>query len=177
MRVVLKPLGCMGAAGLIFAAQFFCAFSSLAAGPTEAWEAHRATAEDQRAIEVLLNNYTRSVTEGDSQLFESQLLHRSIPFSYVDEDASFNPSATSVSDYAGFKASVFDSGQRFHQSFSHVEIRQDANLAQVSLDFETRSDTTGKGARGWKVLQLLRVQGHWKIVSELYTAYSIEKAR
>ena len=30
-----------------------------------------------------------------------------------------------------------------------------------------------EGTYGWKALTLLKVAGHWKIASELYTAYSL----
>jgi hypothetical protein len=56
------------------------------------------------------------------------------------------------------------------QRFRNIHIEQDGALANVSLVFV---NTTARGAAwGWKTLQLLKVEGQWKIASEFYTAHS-----
>jgi len=58
----------------------------------------------------------------------------------------------------------------------NIKIEQDADLAQVSLDFVTTLDATGSSGYGWKILHLLKIRGNWKIASEFYTGYALEKA-
>ncbi|WP_394782098.1 nuclear transport factor 2 family protein [Undibacterium sp.] len=138
----------------------------------------KASPEEAKAIHTLLDTYTQSVTDRNKALFESLLLDENIPFFCVEDLSrpSFQASTKTVSSYAGFRKSVFDSGTRFHQTFSNVKIEQEGALAQVSLNFETLVDGTNDGGRGWKVLHLLKINGKWKIASEFYTAYSIKKS-
>jgi len=75
--------------------------------------------------------------------------------------------------YAGFRKTVFASGVRYTQQFYNIHIERDGGLAQVSLDFVTKNAKSGRGGYGWKILQLIKVQGQWKIASELYTARSL----
>ncbi|TDR46587.1 SnoaL-like protein [Tahibacter aquaticus] len=134
---------------------------------------HRASAADREAIGQVLAAYTQSVIGRDPARFESLLLSRDIPFSSTDAASGKTAGAVDTRRYADFKAAVFDSGERFQQQFYNVRIAQDGELAQVSLDFVTTRLSTGRGGYGWKVLQLLKVDGEWKIASELYTAYAI----
>lgn len=136
-----------------------------------------SAAQHQAEIEQLLHNYTHSVSTGNRALFESQLLDRNIPFFGVRGklDDAFDPDSKGVQNYAAFQVSVFDSGVKFAQKFSNVKIESAGDLAQVSLDFETVRVESGEGGRGWKVLQLLRIQGRWKIVSELFTVNPLVK--
>jgi len=55
-------------------------------------------------------------------------------------------------------------------------IEQDGVLAQASLDFVTRVTGSKQGGYGFKTLTLVKVQGHWKIASEFYTAFSLPEA-
>lgn len=132
---------------------------------------HMPSEDSRKQIQEVLDNYTKSVTAGDRALFESQLLDEKIPFFGLGEklSPSFEPSLQSLQGYAGFRKAVFESGKKYSQKFSNINIDQDGDLAQVSLDFETTLVESGKGVHGWKILQLLKIQGHWKIVSELYT--------
>lgn len=70
---------------------------------------------------------------------------------------------------------AFASGTRYEQHFYNVEIKQDGPLAQVSLDFVIKEIGTQAGGYGRQTLQLLKVQGQWKIASEIYTAYPLPK--
>ena len=63
------------------------------------------------------------------------------------------------------------SGKRYKQRFSNVKIEQVGLLAQVSLDYETALQEEDFSGKGWKVLHLLKVGGHWKIASEFYVGY------
>lgn len=136
-----------------------------------------SAAQHHAEIEKLLHNYTHSVSTGNRTLFESQLLDKNIPFFGVrgQLDETFDPDSKGVQNYAAFKASVFDSGVEFAQKFSNVKIESSGDLAQVSLNFETVRVASGEGGRGWKVLQLLRFRGRWKIVSELFTVNPLVK--
>ena len=50
-----------------------------------------------------------------------------------------------------------------------MKISQDGVLADVSLVF---INTTANGSSwGWKTLQLLKVNGQWKIASEFFTTH------
>jgi hypothetical protein len=133
---------------------------------------------DRGPIQALLDSYTRSVSTGDQALFESLLLDAQIPFFAVRSppDESIAPSLQSIQSYASFRRSVFESGKKYAQTFSDVDIQQDGDLAQVSLRFRTIVLDSGQGAEGWKTLQLLRVAGRWKIASELYTVRAIAAA-
>jgi hypothetical protein len=126
---------------------------------------------DDAAIHQLLDNYTRSVSTGDRRLFESQLLDLKIPFSYVGTSArsARRPTLADFQDYAGFRATIFDSGKKYRQRFSHVSIEQVGDLAQVSLDYQTALQGEPYQGSGWKILQLVRVDRRWKIASEFFT--------
>jgi hypothetical protein len=124
---------------------------------------------DRQSIEALLASYTRCVTEHDEAGFEALLLDKQIPFSSVEaSSASVGP--RDLGHYEDFRQAVFASGKRYRQRFYNVRIEQHGALAQVSLDFVTEQlSADRKSSTGWKVLQLVRVGGQWKIASELYT--------
>jgi hypothetical protein len=129
----------------------------------------QASTADYQAIETLLASYTRCVTEHDEAGFRALLLNEKIPFANVEESAASN-NPPNLRQYEGFRQSVFASGQRFRQRFYNVRIEQHGALAQVSLNFVTEQGSGKRGsATGWKVLQLVKVGGRWKIASELYT--------
>ena len=125
------------------------------------------------AINRLLSNYTASVFHGDRTAFEAQLLDASIPFSYVPQGAAGGngPNRADFRDYADFRRAIFESGRKYRQRFRNIEIKQLGNLAQVSLDYQTSIQGEPFRGSGWKVLQLVKVNGRWLIASELYTAY------
>ena len=124
-----------------------------------------STGPDRKAIEVLLDTYTKSVSTKDQALFESLLLDKDIPFSDVDSAVRRD---RGIRRYEAFRKSVFD-GPPFTQKFQDVHIMQDGSLANVSLVFV---NTSVQGLSwGWKTLQLLKVAGQWKIASEFYTGH------
>jgi hypothetical protein len=133
-----------------------------------------ASPEELALINQLLAQYTGSVTDGDAKRFESQLLDLNIPFSGMSKDVGAPAGVASlanVQNYQGFKQAIFGSGKRYKQRFSNVKIEQVGLLAQVSLDYETALQDEPYSGKGWKVLHLLKVGGHWKIVSEFYVGY------
>ena len=123
---------------------------------------------DRRAIEALLEAYTRAVSTKDQALFETLLLGTDIPFSGVQGELRAGSGARDVRSYGGFRDDVFK-GAPFLQRFRNVRIEQDGPLAQVSLVFVNTSRTGTSW--GWKTLQLLKVGGRWKIASEFYTGH------
>ena len=135
----------------------------------DSWNAP-STAELQR-INAVLETYTRSVSDGDAQRFESQLLDLKIPFAGVRGDLAASATLATVQDYAGFRKAIFESGKRFKQRFSNIKIEQVGDLAQVSLDYETALKESDYDGKGWKVIHLLKVAGRWKIASEFFTGY------
>jgi hypothetical protein len=129
----------------------------------------QASTADHQAIETLLASYARCVTEHDEAGFRALLLDETITFANVEESAASN-NPPNLRQYEGFRQSVFASGQRLRQRFYNARIEQHGVLAQVSLDFVTEQVSGKRGsATGWKVLQLVKVGGRWKIASELYT--------
>jgi hypothetical protein len=133
---------------------------------------HVATAEDHAAIADVLDRYTRSVTAGDEAGFRALLLDDDIPFAAVSPARGGKDVTTAtLRRYPDFRDAVFRSGQHFLQTFHHVSIEQDGPLAQASLDFVTRSGNGG--STGWKVLQLVKTAGGWKIASEFFTVRSL----
>jgi hypothetical protein len=140
---------------------------------------HTQSADDRKAIEEVLATYTRSVSTSDEPSFEALLLNEDVTFTSADvvERPNVATGAPDLRHYKDFRHSVFESGQHLQQQFFNVKIEQDGPLAQVSLDFVTLLRDTQRGGYGWKVLQLLKVQGKWKIVSEIYTAYSLNETR
>jgi hypothetical protein len=141
---------------------------SLFAAPLYAKSTERpfsSPAADRRAIEVLLSNYTKAVSTKNQALFETLLLSKDIPFSYVSNgDLAVDEHGTR--QYQAFRKSVFE-GPAFTQSFKDVHIHQDGNLADVTLVF-VNVDAKGPSS-GWKTMQLLKVKGSWKIASEFFT--------
>ena len=140
---------------------------------------HTQTVEDTKAIEEVLATYTRSVTNGDERSFAALLLDENVTFTSTDalERAYAGAKLPDLRRYRDFRHTVFESGQHLQQQFFNVRIQQDGPLAQVSLDFVTVQRDTQHGGYGWKVLQMLKVQGKWKIASELYTVYSLDETR
>ncbi len=135
---------------------------------------HTASPQDKQAIEQLLHSYTAAVTDGNEAAFTSLLLNADVPFTATaDVTAGADPQHLETRHFGQFRQAVFLSGKHYKQSFYNVRIDQDGPLAQVSLDFLTKVPGSGQGGYGWKVLQLLKVQGQWKIASEFYTAYPL----
>ena len=146
-----------------------------ASAPGEATTFNRPAPEDDVAIRHLLDTYTKSVMAGDRARFESQLLDLSIPFYGVTQGRKpvERSGLAIVQDYAGFRGAIFDSGKKFRQTFSNIKIEQVGNLAQVSLDYQTAPQDQAYAFTRWKVLQLIKLDGQWKIASEFYTGYPI----
>ncbi|MBC3916947.1 hypothetical protein H8L32_05615 [Undibacterium sp. CY18W] len=143
--------------------------------PVDFQSHYLSTAEDKLAIEHLLNSYTTSVSNGDGKTFATLLLDEKVPFMAVRgvPDIVNKGDALDTRRYADFREGVFGSGRKLEQAFFNVKINQDGALAQVSLDFITKEAGTQKGGFGWKLLHLLKVNGHWKIASEFYTVRAL----
>ncbi len=125
-----------------------------------------ATGADKAAIEALLKSYTQAVSTKDQALFETLLLNKDVSFSWVD--AGGVKAGAKESNYEGFRKAVFE-GPAFTQSFQNISILNDQALATVSLVFV---NTTPAGSDwGWKTMQLLKVDGRWKIASEFFTSH------
>ncbi len=163
-----------GTAFLTLAA-LFVAFPALAAAPAYLSQ-HETSADDLAAIQTLLTTYTTAVTNHDEAAFETLLLNEAVPFSGVT--GKLGAGAATPPDtqrYSDFRKSIFAPGARYSQQFYNVQIQQDGSLAQVALDFVTKDEASGQAGYGWKTLQLLKVQGHWKIASEFYTGRAVPK--
>jgi hypothetical protein len=155
---------------------FVAVSSPLAAHEAPAFVAkHHNTPEDKRAIERVLATYTKSVTDGNEAAFTALLLNVEVPFSSTRElvTGKADPGHTQTHNYEQFRQAVFASGKHYEQYFYNEKIEQDGELAQVSVDFVTTEAGTHKGGFGWKTLQLLKMQGEWKIASEFYTVYTL----
>lgn len=144
--------------------------ASTAARATPIPPSFKSSAPDRAAIQALLDTYTKAVSTKDQALFETLLLDRNIPFSNVTDAMTGNGSAQATRRYDSFRKGVFE-GPPFTQRFQDIHIQQDGALAQVSLVFVNVS----KRGRswGWKTLQLLKMDDHWKIASEFYTGHSL----
>lgn len=124
--------------------------------------------EDRTAIGVLLDTYTKAVSTKDQALFESLLLDKAIPFSGVPLSAEGKGAFVQTSHYEEFRKGVFE-GEPFTQTFRDIQIHQDGTLAQVSLVFENTTATAKSW--GWKTMELLKVDGRWKIAAEFFTGH------
>jgi len=125
--------------------------------------------EDRKAIEMVLENYTRAVSNKDEALFESLLLNENIPFSDAPSAINASGADQGTQHYDSFRKGVFE-GPAFTQRFENIHIDQDGPLASVSLVFVNTSEKSSSW--GWKTLQLLKVHGRWKIASEFYTGHA-----
>jgi hypothetical protein len=125
--------------------------------------------EDRKAIEKLLDTYTQAVSGKDQARFEALLLNKDIPFSDASSAIGAGGAAHGTQHYDSFRKGVFE-GPAFTQHFQDVHIVQDGPLATVSLVFVNTS--TQGSSWGWKTLQLLKVNGKWKIASEFYTGHA-----
>jgi Putative lumazine-binding len=135
------------------------------AGPMSTPPSFDSVGDDRRAIDALLSSYTKAVSSKDQALFETLLLNKQITFS----DVSSAIAAKEAAHYESFRKAVFG-GPAFTQRFQDIHVAQDGPLADVSLVFV---NTSAKGMSwGWKTLQLLKVEGQWKIASEFYTGHS-----
>lgn len=144
--------------------------SASASSPPSATSIPRANTADRRAIEALLASYARCLSEDDEAGFRALLLDSRIPFADVQPSPA-SIDAYDLRRYRTFRHAVFAGGRRYRQRFYHVRIEQHGPLAQVSLVFvaEEISGKKKEVATGWKILQLAKVGGRWKIASELYT--------
>lgn len=125
--------------------------------------------EDRQQIEKLLENYTKAVSTRDQTLFESLLLDKAIPFSGVPLVQKAGDPPIKTANYEDFRKGVFE-GAPFKQEFENVHIEQDATLAQVSLVFV--NTTPEEKIWGWKTMQLVKVNGQWKIAAEFFTGHN-----
>lgn len=132
---------------------------------------YHTSTEDTQAILRLLNQYTTSVSNGDKDTFANLLLDDNVPFMAVRGVTNIvaDSGVLDTRRYTDFRESVFSSGKKLEQAFFNVKVNQDGALAQVSLDFVTKQSGTQTGGFGWKLLHLLKINGHWKIASEFYT--------
>lgn len=174
-RPLLQPHGLWLAAALALAAP--ATWATQPPAPTTSTTTAKASVDTDQII-ALLDSYTSSVSTGNRARFEQLLLDEKIPFYGLPGTlpSSFVPSLQTVQNYAGFRAAIFESGTQYAQRFFNIKIDQDGDLAQVSLNFETRVVGSDSGGQGWKILHLLKVNGHWKIASEFYTAYRLAPA-
>jgi len=126
--------------------------------------------EDRQAIEELLSTYTKAVSTKNQALYETLLLNKDIPFSGASSAIKKAADAEHpTQNYESFRKGVFE-GPPFTQRFQNVTIQQDGPLAQVSLVYV---NTAPDGSNwGWKTVQLLKIAGHWKIVSEFYNGHA-----
>jgi hypothetical protein len=131
-------------------------------------EPESSVAAEQKAIRALLDNYTKAVSTRNQPLFESLLLNEHIPFSHASSAVERAKQVDGTQNYEQFRKGVF-AGPPFTQRFQDIHITQDGSLAQVSLIFV---NTSASGVSwGWKTLQLLEVDGQWKIASEFFTTH------
>jgi len=156
-----KPL----AIALLLVASPWCQAQAPATSIPSSFE---STGADRRAIEALLESYTRAVSTKDQALFETLLLDKEIPFSDAASAIKAKEAPAGTHRYESFRRGVFE-GSPFTQKFRDVHITQDGPLAQVSLVFVNTWD--GGASWGWKTLQLLKVAERWKIASEFYTGH------
>jgi len=122
---------------------------------------------DPAAIKVLLATYTRAVSTKDQSLIETLLLNKAIPFSYIPANG-VPISDHGTEKYEVFRKGVFE-GAAFTQRFEDVRILQHGGVADVTLVFV--NTTTKSSTRGWKSMQLLKIDGSWKIASEFFTDF------
>jgi hypothetical protein len=123
---------------------------------------------DRQAIQVLLATYTRAVSTKDRRLFETLLLNQEIPFSSAGAATSAADRTDGSRNYPSFRKGVFER-EAFTQRFKDIHIEQGGALANVTLVFI--NNRAGSEAWGWKTMQLLKIDGHWKIASEFYTSH------
>ena len=153
-------------ATILFAAATSCLAAEPASTPIPPGFA--STGADRSAIEALLESYTRAVSTKDQPLFETLLLNKDIPFSDAGSAIKGKGADGGTRRYESFRRGVFE-GPAFTQKFQDVHIVQDGPLADVSLVFVNTA--TDGSSWGWKTLQLLKVDGQWKIASEFYTGH------
>ncbi|UAJ09099.1 nuclear transport factor 2 family protein [Glacieibacterium megasporae] len=139
---------------------------TLSAQTTPGDPSFESVGDDRRAIQTLLDTYTKAVSTKDQALFETLLLNKAISFSDADSAVRRGSVDGGTHNYGAFRKGVFE-GAPFRQAFKDVKILQAGPLAQVSLVF-VNTDAAGSTS-GWKTLQLLKVGGRWKIASEFYT--------
>jgi hypothetical protein len=162
----------MGMLQMKLGAVFLAAVVSLAplaaASAEPVPKSFESTGDDRKAIEVLLQTYTKAVSGKDQALFETLLLNKQIPFSDAYSAVAAKGAEQGTQHYESFRKGVFE-GAPFTQRFQDVHIDQDGPMANVSVVFV---NTTAQGSSwGWKTLQLLKVGGRWKIASEFYTGH------
>jgi len=124
------------------------------------------TVDERTSIEEVLTTYTDAVSSKNQSKFESILLSKNIPFSYVPAGAA-GAGLVDTANYEKFRRSVFE-GAPFTQRFTDAHILVDGNLASVTLVF-TNSHASGASS-GWKTMHLLKTPQGWKIASEFYTS-------
>lgn len=125
--------------------------------------------EDRRAIATLLKTYTRAVSTRNQALFETLLLDKGIPFTGVPLSRKRQDITVNTAHYEDFRKGVFE-GEPFTQTFRDIHIKQDGPLAQVSLVFENTTAT--EKSWGWKTMELIKLDGRWKIAAEFFTGYT-----
>ncbi|WP_242185763.1 nuclear transport factor 2 family protein [Sphingomonas sp. CARO-RG-8B-R24-01] len=123
---------------------------------------------DRRAIEAVLETYTKAVSTKNQALFETLLLNKAVPFSGIPVAQHAGSTLVDTARYEDFRKGVFD-GEPFIQRFQDVHIAQDGELAQVSLVFV--NSTAKEQIWGWKTMQLVKVGGQWKIAAEFFTGH------
>jgi len=113
--------------------------------------------------------YTTAVSTKDQARFEALLLNKTIPFSDVGSAISAKGLPAGTENYDSFRKGTFQ-GPPFEQRFQDVKILQDGPLAEVSLVFV--NSTSKESTWGCKTMQLLKVDGRWKIASEFFTGHA-----
>ena len=145
---------------------------------------HASTPEDIAAIEQVVADFQAALIAKDIKRLSSLMLHDKILFTSpaderyvktVRDTANVHFDGIDAAGYAGFANFIQREPQRTQEKFYNVKITQDRHVAWVNFDYEflVGDKLSNYGVEAW---QMLKRDGHWKILSVVWSTHGAAEA-
>jgi ketosteroid isomerase-like protein len=164
-------------AGVAFIALLTCALAGQALAQGQELEL-KSTADDLAKIRGVLEEFRQDIIHKDGyaltklMLNPNVLLHEIDDQKEVDSARKYNAQFDAIgpSDLGGTAKFFSTSKDKLEEKFRNIEIRQDGDLGLVTCnyDFVVNDKVTNSGFKVW---QLRKINGQWKILSLTWTSY------
>ena len=164
-------------AGVAFIALLACALAGQALARGQEVE-YKSNADDLAKIRSVLEEFRQDIIRKDVYALTKLLLNPNVLLHEIDDqkevgsarkyNAQFDGIGPSQLD--GFARSLSTSKDKLEEKFHNIEIRQDGDLGLVTFnyDFVINDKVTNSGFKVW---QLRKIDGQWKILSLTWTSY------
>ena len=161
--------------GAVFVALLMCGLASRASaqGPK-----YKSKADDLTKIRSVLEEFRQDIIRKDGDALTKLVLNPDVLFHHANTQEEIDSARKNNAQFDGIGPSQLDGFVKFlatskdkvEEKFYNIEIRQDGVLGLVTsnYDFRINDKVTNSGIEHW---QLCKIDGQWKILSVVWTAY------